>query len=157
MQYITHSIRSYFHHQTYPQLSIISTFVHHFIISGTISNCICSSPVAYWTLSNLVAHLLMSFCIFWCLLYLCICCTFLLFYTIHGFLVARIPEWLAISSSSEPQLSELSTMTCLPRVALHGIAHSSIELRKSLHCDKAVGHKGERTARQAKCIEVGRK
>ena len=35
-------------------------------------------------------------------------------------------------------LPELSTMICPSRVALHGMAHSFIELCKALHQDKAV-------------------
>ena len=37
-------------------------------------------------------------------------------------------------------LSELSSMTCLFWVTLHGMAHSFIELCKPLHHDKAVIH-----------------
>ena len=73
----------------------------------------------------------MSFCIFLYLLYLCICCIFLLFCTVHGFLVARLLVWLAISSSSEPHFVRTLHLTCLPWVALHDIAYSFIELRKS--------------------------
>ena len=40
-------------------------------------------------------------------------------------------------------LTELSTMTHLSWVALHGMAHSSIELRKPLHHNKAMIHEGE--------------
>ena len=40
-------------------------------------------------------------------------------------------------------LSELSTMTCWSWVALHGMAHSFIELHKPLRHDKAVIHEGE--------------
>ena len=40
-------------------------------------------------------------------------------------------------------LSELFTMTCLSWVALHGMAHSFIELYKSLLHDKAVIHEGD--------------
>ena len=36
-------------------------------------------------------------------------------------------------------LSELSAMTHPSRVALHGMAHSFIELHKPLHHDKAAG------------------
>ena len=39
-------------------------------------------------------------------------------------------------------LSELSTMTHLSWVALHGMAHSSTELRKPLHHNKAMIHEG---------------
>ena len=40
-------------------------------------------------------------------------------------------------------LSEFSTMTCLSWVALHGMAHSFIELCKPLCHDKAVIHEGD--------------
>ena len=40
-------------------------------------------------------------------------------------------------------LSKLSTMTCPSRVVLHGMAHSFIELHKSLHHYKAVIYEGE--------------
>ena len=47
---------------------------------------------------------------------------------VHGVFKARILKWFAISFSSGPHLSELSTMTCPSWVALHGMAHSFIEL-----------------------------
>ena len=52
------------------------------------------------------------------------------FYTVHRVLTARILEWFAIPSFSGPVLSELSTMTHPSWVALHGMPHSFIELRK---------------------------
>ena len=39
-------------------------------------------------------------------------------------------------------LWELSTMTRLSWVALHGMAHSFIELHKPFHCNKTVIHEG---------------
>ena len=51
---------------------------------------------------------------------------FLLFHTVHGVLKAIILKWFAIPFSSV--LSELSTMTCPSWVAIHGMAHSFIEL-----------------------------
>ena len=39
-------------------------------------------------------------------------------------------------------MSELSTISCLSWVALHGMRHSFIELRKPLHHDKAMIHEG---------------
>ena len=56
------------------------------------------------------------------------------FHPVHGVLKARILKWFAILFSSRPHLSELSTMTHPSWVALHVMAHSSIEL------DKAVVH-----------------
>ena len=40
-------------------------------------------------------------------------------------------------------LSELSAMSCPSWVALHGMAHSFIELCKPLHHNKAVIHEGD--------------
>ena len=57
--------------------------------------------------------------------------------------MARILEWVAISSSNRHVLSELFTMTCLSRVALHGMAHSLIELHEPFCHHKAVIHEGE--------------
>ena len=54
--------------------------------------------------------------------------------SVHGILQARVLEWVAISFSRDHVLSELSTMTHLSWVALHGMAHIFIEL------DKAVIH-----------------
>ena len=54
--------------------------------------------------------------------------------SIHGILKTRVQKWFAIPSPVDHILSELSTMTCLVWVALHGMAHSFIEL------DKAVVH-----------------
>ena len=39
-------------------------------------------------------------------------------------------KWFAIPFSSDPCFIRLSTMTHLSRVALHGMAHSFIELGK---------------------------
>ena len=62
------------------------------------------------------------------------CHIFLPFHTVHEVLKARILKWFAIPSSRGHILSELSTTTCPSWVALHGMAHSFIEL------DKAVVH-----------------
>ena len=57
------------------------------------------------------------------------------FHTVNGLFKARILKWFAIPSSPvDHVLSELSTMTRPSWVALHGMAHSFIEL------DKAVVH-----------------
>jgi len=54
---------------------------------------------------------------------------FLPIHTVHGVLAARILEWFSLEDHI---LSELSTMTCPSWVALHGTAHSLIDLHKSL-------------------------
>ena len=59
------------------------------------------------------------------------CPIFLPFYTVHGVLKARI-LWFAIPSPVDHVLSELSAMTHLSWVALHGMAHSFIELHKAV-------------------------
>jgi len=62
------------------------------------------------------------------------CPIFLPFHTVHGVLKARILKWFPFPSPVDHILSELSTMTHSSWVALHGMAHSFIEL------DKAVVH-----------------
>ena len=62
------------------------------------------------------------------------------FHTFHGVLMARILKWVAVASPSGHILSELFTMTHLFWVALHGMAHSFIELLKPLHHNMAVIH-----------------
>ena len=64
------------------------------------------------------------------------CPIFLPFHSVPGVLKARKLKWFAIpfSSGVDLILSDLSTMTRLSWVTLHGMAHSFIEL------DKAVVH-----------------
>ena len=54
------------------------------------------------------------------------------FHIIHRVLKARILMLFAISFSSGPWLSKLSTMTHPSWVALHGMTHSFIELHKAV-------------------------
>ena len=58
------------------------------------------------------------------------CHTFLPFHTFHGVLKARILSGLPFPSPADHLLSELSTMSHLPWVALQGMAHSFTELDK---------------------------
>ena len=60
------------------------------------------------------------------------------FQTVHEVLQASILEWVAISSSCGPHFVRSSTKTALSLVALHGMAHSFIELCWPLRHDKAV-------------------
>ena len=62
------------------------------------------------------------------------CPVFLPFHAVHGVLKVRILKWFAIPSPVDHILSEVSTVTHPSWVALHGMAHSFIEL------DKAVVH-----------------
>ena len=59
------------------------------------------------------------------------CPIILPFHPVHGVLKVRILKWFAIPSPVDRILSELSTMTRLSWVALHGMAHSFIELDKA--------------------------
>ena len=101
-----------------------------FILSGTISY---SSPVAHWTPSDLgsTSCSVISFCLF------------ILF---MGFLWQEYWSGLPFPPPVDHVLSELSTMTRPSWVALHGMAHSFIELRKPLRHDKAVIHEGVTTS-----------
>ena len=60
------------------------------------------------------------------------CPIFLPFHTVHGVFNTRTLKWFAIPSPVEHILSELSTMTRLSRVALHSMAHSFVELVKTV-------------------------
>ena len=62
------------------------------------------------------------------------CLIFLPFHTVHGVLKARILKWFAIPFSSGPHFVRILHLTCSSWVALHGMAHSFIEL------DEAVIH-----------------
>ena len=115
---VRYSIRLYFHHQSHPQLSIVSALalcLHSFWLF------LHSSPVAYWEPTDLgsSSFRVISFCLF------------LLFMEF-----SRQECWsgLLFSSPVDHILSELSTMTRPSWVALHGMTHSFIEL------DKAVVH-----------------
>ena len=61
---------------------------------------------------------------------------------VHECLTASILGWFAFSPPVDHILSELSGMTRPSWVALHGMAHSFIELCKPLHHGKAVIHEG---------------
>ena len=78
-----------FHHQTQPQLSVVSALAAPFFV-GLLVIVLHSSPGAYWTPSDLGYS--SSDVLYFCL--------FILF--VHGVLLARILEWFAIFSSSGP-------------------------------------------------------
>ena len=60
------------------------------------------------------------------------CPIFSPFHAVHGILKERILKWFSIPFSVDHILLEFSTMTHLSWVALHGMAHSFIELDKGL-------------------------
>ena len=54
------------------------------------------------------------------------------FHIVHGVLKTRIQSGLPLPSPVDHVLSELSTLICPSWVALHGMAHSFIELHKAV-------------------------
>ena len=54
------------------------------------------------------------------------------FQTVHGVLKARILKWFDIPFSSGLHFVRTLARTCLSWVALHGMAHSFIELDKAV-------------------------
>ena len=112
-------------HQTLPPSPVTSTIGCCFCF-GSVSSFFLElflhwSPVAYWPPANLASSSfnVLSFCLF--ILFL-------------GFSRQEYWSGLPFPSPVNHVLSELSTMTCPSCVALHGMAHSFIEL------DKAVVH-----------------
>ena len=93
-------------------------------------NALLSSPVAYWTPSNLGG---LSFGVI----------SFYLFILFMGFLQQEHWSGLTFPPPAGRNLSELSAMIPPSWVALHGMAHSFVELHKPLCHDKAVIHEGE--------------
>ena len=95
-----------------------SFWLRLFILSGDISPLFSSSILGTYQPGEFIFH----------------CPIFLPFHTVHGVLKARIQSGLPFLSPVDHILSKLSTMTCPSWVALHGMAHSFLEL------DKAVVH-----------------
>ena len=89
-------------------------WLHPFILSGVISPLISSSILGIYQPGELL------------FLYLII----LPFHTVHGVLKARVLKWFAIPFSSGPRF--VRTLTRPSWVALHGMAHSFIELDKTV-------------------------
>ena len=91
---------------------------------------LCSYPVAYWTPSNMrgSSSSVISFCLF------------ILF---MGFSRQEYWNGLPFPPPGKHVLSELSTMTHLSWVALHGMAQSFTELCKPLRHYKAVTQEGD--------------
>ena len=121
-------------HRTLPSPPDTSTAEHRFCFGLAASFflklwviALRSSPVAYWTpsdLGGLSSHVI-SFCLF------------ILFI---GLLRQEYWNRLPFPPPVDQVLSELFTMTCLSWVALHRITHSFIQLCKPLYHNKAVIH-----------------
>ena len=119
----------YLQHQILLSSPFTSTTGHCFCF-GSISSFFLelflhSSPIAYWTSTNLGSSSLSvtSFCLF------------ILF---MGFSRQEYGSGLPFPSPVDHVLSQLSTMTCPSRVALHSMAHSVIELEGSGPCDQLI-------------------
>ena len=95
---------------------LFSLWLHLFIFSGIISPLFFSIILVTYRPGEFIFH----------------CHIFLPFHTVHGVLKARNWSGLPFLFPVDHFLSELSTMTCLSWVALHGMAHSFIELDKAV-------------------------
>ena len=113
---VLYSIGLYFHHRSHPQLDVVFALALLFILSGVISPLISSSILGTYQPREFIFQ----------------CPIFLPFHTVHRVLKARILKWFAIPFPSDHVLSQLSTMTCPSWVVLHGVAHSFIELNKTV-------------------------
>ena len=111
-----YSVGLYFHHLSHPQVGVVFALAPslHFL-----DLFLHSSPVAYWAPTDLVSS---SFSVI----------SFCLFMLFMGF--SREEYWssLPFLSPADHILSELSTMTHPSWMALHGMAHSSTELDKTV-------------------------
>ena len=89
---------------------------------------LCSSPVAHWTDSDLqgLSSGVIAFC---------------LFHTVHGVFMARILEWIAISSFNGPHFVRI--LHCYPSIldGLANVVHSFTELCQPPCHNKTVVHK----------------
>ena len=110
-------------HQTLLPSPVISTtgwcFCFGSVSSFFLELFFYQSPVTYWAPTDLgsLSFSVLSFCLF------------ILF---MGFSRQEYWSGLPFPSPVDHVLSELSTMTCLSWVALHGMAHSFIELDKAV-------------------------
>ena len=100
------------YHQSYPQLGVVFCF-------GSASSFfsklfLCSSSVSYWAPTDLGDHLSMSYIFPFSILFI-------------GFSRQEYWSGLPFPSPVNHILLELSTMTCVSWVALHGIVHSFIQ------------------------------
>ena len=125
-------------HQTLLSPADTSTAECHFCFGpaasfflGLLVIALHSSPAAYWTPSDIEgsSSSVISFCLF------------ILF---MGFSRQEYWNGLPFPPPGKHVLSELSTMTHLSWVALHGMAHRFTKLYNPLRHGKAVIHEGER-------------
>ena len=99
-----------------PHWVLFSLWLNLFILTGVISPLISSSILGTYCPGEFIFQ----------------CHTFLPFHTVHGFSRQEYWSGLPFPSPVDKVLSELSAMTHLSWVALHGMAHSFIELDKAV-------------------------
>ena len=103
-----------------PVTSTHGYWLHPFILSGIISPLISSSVLGTYQPGEFIFQ----------------CSIILPFHTVHGVLKARILKWFAIPFSSGPRFVRTLHDPSI-WVALHGMAHSFIELDKGCGpCDQ---------------------
>ena len=113
-----YSVGLYIHHPSHPQLGVV------FALTPSLHS--------FWSNSPLISSSILG--TYWPGEFIFQCPIFLPFHTVHRFSRQEYWSGLPFPSPGDHILSELSTMTRLSWVALHGMAHSFIEL------DKAVVH-----------------
>ena len=99
-----------------PNWVLILLWLHQFILSEVSSLVISSSILGTYWPGEFIFQ----------------CPIFLPLHTVHEFLKARIWKWFSIPFSSGPHLAELSTITRSSWLALHSMAHSFLELDKTV-------------------------
>ena len=129
---VLYSIRRYFHHQSHPQLSIISALTQS--LSGAISNCPLLFPT---TIPDTFRHGAGEWGSYSGIISL--------FLFILSMEFSRQEYWSGwpFPPPVDHILSELFTKTHPSWVALHSKTHSFIELCKPLHHNKAVTCEGD--------------
>ena len=109
--------------------SLFALWLRCFILSGAVIS-LHSSPVAYWTPSDLRTHLLVSY------LFAFSYCSWCSHGKNTGVVYHSLFQWTTF-------FSELLTRTYPSWMVLHVMPHSFIELLKPLCQDKTVFHEGE--------------
>ena len=105
---------------SFPLFRLVSGHLGRWVCSSFLLELfLCSSPVAFWTSTDLRASAfsVLSFC---------------LFMVFTGFSRQECRNGLPFPSPGDHVLSELSTMTGPSWVALHGMAHSFTKLYKAV-------------------------
>ena len=145
---VLHSIGLYFHHKTHPQQRAISALGPPLQLSlKLLVIVLCSSPVAYWTHSDLEVGVGLVFKPF---------AFFLPFILYTGFSRHKYWSELPFPPPVDYILSELFTRPRPSYVALRCMDHSFTELWKPLCHDKAMIHEGQVIVSRFSLFQVSR-